>query len=299
MKIVEFDLSNIPTEYHDIALCLGFFDGIHLGHQRIIQEALSSGKQVGLLSFDTPPAYVIGRKDTKRSLTSVDDKADILEDLGVSYLFIMPFNDRIKELTKMEFITMVLKTLNPSKVYCGEDYTFGKGGEGNPKLLANYFDLTIVPLVKIDGEKFSSQSIRHLIFEGKIKEANERLGHYYRVGGIVVDGNHIGGSLGFPTANLDLDFPYVIPSNGVYIGYALIHYEKYKCLISVGTHPTLKELDASIIEVYVLDFQERLYGDFIFVEFVDKLREMIKFNSVDELKEQIRKDKISALKMLK
>ena len=298
MEIIEFDLANIPTEFQDIALCLGFFDGIHLGHKRIIEEALKSGKKVGLLSFDTPPAYVIGRKDTKRSLTSVDDKADILERLGVSYLFIMPFNERIKELTKMEFITMVLKVLNPSKVYCGEDYTFGKGAEGNPKLLMNYFDVTIVPLVKIDGSKFSSQSIRHLIFDGNIKEANARLGHYYRVGGIVVDGNHVGKTLGFPTANLDLDFPYVIPANGVYMGYAYIRREKYKCLISIGTHPTLQELDASIIEVFVIDFEGSLYGNFIFVEFVDRIRDILKFDSIEMLKEQIRKDKMLAVKEL-
>lgn len=297
MEIIDIDISCIPT-YEGIALCLGFFDGIHLGHKKIINLALSSGKKVGVLSFDIPPAYVIGRKDTTRSLTSIQDKADILEEMGVSYLFIMPFNERIKELKKMEFIATVLKKMNPSEIYCGEDYRFGKNAEGDAKFLSQFFKTNIVPLEKVNGEKFSSKTIRHLIFDGKVEEAYLRLGHYYRVGGIVVEGNHLGKNLGFPTANMDLDFPYVVPSNGVYMGYAHIHDEKYKCLISVGTHPTLKQLDVPIIEVHVIDFAERIYGDFMMIEFVAKIRDMIKFERIEELTNQIKKDREVAIKEL-
>ena len=298
MEIIDFNLSNVPS-LEGVALCLGFFDGIHLGHKAIIKEALNSFKRVALLSFDTPPAYVIGRKDTTRSLTSVDDKADILEGLGVSYLLIMPFNERIKELSVMEFINLVLKVINPSVIYVGEDYRFGKGGVGTPETLKDYFKVVTVPLLTVNGMKFSSKSIRHLIFDGKVEEASQCLGHYYRIGGIVVEGNHLGRNLGFPTANMELDFPYVLPTNGVYMGYAHIHEEVYKCLISVGTHPTLKELDVPIIEVYVFDFKERIYGDFMFIEFVKRIRDMIKFNQIEELIEQIKRDKALALKELK
>lgn len=297
MELIEFSLDNVP-HIKDVALCLGFFDGIHLGHKAIINKAKESGKKTAVLSFYTPPSYVIGRKDTLRSLTSVDDKADILEQMGVDYLLIMPFDLGIKNMTKDDFINDVLKQIEPSELFCGEDYRFGKEALGTPGYLKKYFKITIVPLLNIDGHKFSSRAIRQAIYDGRIKEANKYLGHYYRIGGLIKEGNHIGTSLGFPTANMDLDFPYCIPNNGVYIGYAHVLDNKYKCLISVGTHPTLKELDAALIEVYILDFNQIIYGDFLFIEFVDRIRDMIKFDSTEELIKQIRLDKKEAEKRL-
>ena len=298
MKIIEFDLNNVPTEYPDTALCLGFFDGLHLGHQSIIKAALKTNKDVGVLTFSTPPAYVIGRKDDKRSLTSIDDKADILEAMGVKYLFVMPFDNKIMGVSRLDFINRVLKVLNPSEIYCGEDYRFGKDALGTPKFLSHYFKVNVLDLKKYKDYKFSSKSIRKAIYDGDIKLANACLGHPYRIGGFVTSGNRNGTTLGFPTANLDLDFAYVIPSNGVYMGYGYIHERKYKCLISVGTHPTLGELDAPIIEVYLFDFNETIYGDSLFVEFIDRIRDMMKFDNIKDLVAQINKDKEYALKHL-
>ena len=298
MEIVEFDLSNVPTEYPNLALCLGFFDGLHLGHQSIIDAALKTNKEVGVLTFSTPPAFVIGRKDDKRSLTSIDDKADLLEAMGVKYLFVMPFDNIVMNITRLDFIKDVLKVMNPSEVFCGEDYRFGKGALGTPKFLSHYFKVNIIELKKYKDTKFSSKSIRKVIYDGDIKTANACLGHPYRIGGFVTHGNHNGTTLGFPTANLDLDFPYVIPANGVYMGYGYIHETKHKCLISVGTHPTLGELDAPIIEVYLLDFNETIYGCSLFVEFIDRIRDMMHFDDTKDLVEKIRKDKEIALKRL-
>lgn len=299
MKIIEFDLKSIPENIPNLALCLGFFDGIHLGHKELIKQALSTSLDVGLLTFSTPPSYVIGRKDTTRSLTSIDDKAYFLELLGVKYLFVMPFDNLIKNLSCDDFIELVLKKMNPNKIFCGEDYRFGKNAYGDPTMLKEYFDTHVIPLVKIRENKFSSKIIRHLIYDGKIKEANELLGHYYRLGGLVVSGNQVGKGLGFPTANLELDFPYVIPNNGVYAGYAYVHEVKHPCLISVGTHPTLGALDVPIIEVYIFDFDHNIYGTFIFIEFVSKLRDMFKFNRIEDLIKQIKLDKLEAEKLLK
>ena len=298
MKIIEFDLESVPTEYPNTALCLGFFDGIHKGHQAIINSALKTSKDVAVLTFSTPPAYVMGRKDDKRSLTSVDDKADILEAMGVKYLFVLPFDNVIRNVTRLDFINRVLKVLNPSVIYCGEDYRFGRDALGTPKFLSHYFKVNIVELKKYKENKYSSKWIRKLIYEGNIKEANACLGHPYRIGGFVTSGKQNGKTLGFPTANLDLDFAYVIPSNGVYMGYGYIHERKYKCLISVGTHPTLGELDAPIIEVYLFDFNETIYGDSLFVEFIDRIRDMMKFDNIKDLVVQINKDKEYALKHL-
>lgn len=298
MKIVEFDLDNVPSDYPNTALCLGFFDGLHLGHQSIINAALKTKKDVAVLTFSTPPAYVIGRKDDKRSLTSIDDKADILEAMGVKYLFVMPFDNRIMNVSRLDFINRVLKVLNPSEIYCGEDYRYGKDALGTPNFLARYFKVTVLELKQYKDYKFSSKTIRKAIYDGDIKLANACLGHPYRIGGFVTTGNRNGTTLGFPTANLDLDFAYVIPANGVYMGYGYIHETKYKCLISVGTHPTLGELDAPIIEVYLIDFNETIYGDSLFVEFIDRIRDMMKFDDTKDLVAQINKDKEYALKRL-
>lgn len=298
MKIIEFDLNNVPTEYPNTSLCLGFFDGVHLGHQALIKNALRTKNDVAVLTFSTPPAYVIGRKDDKRSLTSIDDKADILEGMGVKYLFVMPFDANIMNVSRLDFINKVLKVLNPKEIYCGEDYRFGKEALGTPKFLSHYFKVNVSELKKYKENKFSSKTIRKMIYDGDIKSANACLGHPYRIGGFVTSGNHNGTTLGFPTANLDLDFAYVIPSNGVYMGYGYIHENKYKCLISVGTHPTLGELDAPIIEVYLIDFNEQIYGDLLFVEFIGRIRDMLRFEDKKDLVEQIKKDEAYALKQL-
>lgn len=290
MEIIEFDINNVPTGFNDLALCLGFYDGVHLGHQTIIKEALSQYKNVGVLSFSTPPAFVIGRKDDKRSLTSIDDKADLFDEMGVKYLFIMPFDDKTMNISRLDFIKNVLKVINPTAIFCGSDYRFGQGALGTPKFLSHYFDVHALDLLTINGNKFSSKTIRKLIYEGKIKEANALLGHPYKIGGFVTNGKHIGTGLGFPTANLELDFSYVIPPNGVYLGYAHIFDNHFKCLISIGTHPTLGELDASIIEVYIIDFKEEIYGNTLFIEFIDYLREMKKFDQISDLQAQIRRD---------
>lgn len=211
--------------------------------------------------------------------------------MGVKYLFVMPFDATIMNVSRLDFINKVLKVLNPKEIYCGEDYRFGKEALGTPKFLSHYFKVNVSELKKYKENKFSSKSIRKMIYDGDIKGANACLGHPYRIGGFVTNGNHNGTDLGFPTANLDLDFAYVIPSNGVYMGYGYIHENKYKCLISVGTHPTLGELDAPIIEVYLIDFNEQIYGDLLFVEFIGRIRDMLRFEDKKDLVEQIKRMK--------
>lgn len=299
MKLFEFSYNEVPHINEDLTLCLGFFDGIHLGHQALFKKAKKEGNKVGVLTFDNSPAYVLGKISENNCLTSIADKAEYLEELKIDYLFLMHFDKSVATLTKDEFIDKVLKTLSPKKIYCGEDYRFGVRGEGNPTYLKLYFDVEIFQTEKKDNNKISSRDIVKLIQAHKITKANELLGRPYRINGLVVEGKHNGRTIDFPTANLELDYPYVFPDYGVYMGYAEVYGKRYKAIINVGTHPTIVPLYKPIIEVHIIDFEGNIYGKDIFVYFIDYMRSEKKFASLEELKEQLQKDKEKAKKTLK
>lgn len=299
MEIIEFAYPNIPTNSEDLVICLGFFDGLHLGHQAIIKKAKKEGYKTAVFTFDNPPAFVLGTIAENLCLTSIADKAEYLSNMKVDYLYLMHFDMDTANLTKDQFIQDVLKPLSPKKVFCGEDYSFGVRGEGNPAYLSQFFDVEIVPFEKKDGTKISSRDIKKLIQTHRITKANELLGRPYRINGLVVDGNHQGRNIDFPTANLKLDYPYVFPDFGVYMGYAEVYDKKYKTIINVGTHPTVIPLYKPIIEVHIIDFNGNIYGKDIFVEFIDYIRSEKKFDSIEELKVQLMVDKERAKKFLK
>ena len=299
MKIFQFDYQHTPINLEKTVLCLGFFDGVHLGHQSMIKQALNEGYKVSLLTFDEAPAYVLGRIKENHYLTSVSDKAEILENLGVDYLYIMTFDMEVANLTKDEFINKVIRSINPIKIYCGEDYRFGVRGEGDPLYLSLMFDVNVIE-TKMDGNrKISARDISQLIEKGNIELANKLLGRPFRLNGLVVEGKHNGQKIDFPTANLKLDYPYAFPKSGVYFGYAYVYEKKYKAIISVGTHPTIMPLTKPIIEVHIIDFDGIIYGKDIFVELIVYHRDEKTFASLDELKEQLKRDRNAAIKKLK
>ena len=299
MEIREFDYLSTPKIEEDITLCLGFFDGVHLGHQKLIQAAKKEGYKVAVLTFDNPPAAVTGKVLEYLSLSSISDKVEYLEELGVDYFLLMHFDKNVMGLTKDEFIDDVIRVINPKKIYCGTDYRFGIRAEGNPDYLSLYFDVTSFSLEKTNGKKISSRDIVNEILNGNMPEAKALLGRNYRINGLVVEGNHRGHMIDFPTANLSLDYPYVFPHIGVYIGYATVYDVKYRAIIEVGTHPTILPLPKPIIEVHILDFDGNIYGKDIFVEFVKFIRDEKKFPSVDALKVQLEEDKKTAKKFLR
>lgn len=289
MKIIDFYINNTPTNDKDLVLCLGFYDGLHLGHQHLIQKALDEGYPVGVMTFDLAPAFLLGKKENY-SLTSTFDKADFLEDMGVKFLYLMHFDKETLKVTKDEFIDRVLKPLNPRKIFVGEDYNFGVGGEGDAAYLRRFFDVEVVPLQKIDNTKISSKKIRQLVEAGEMEQASKLLGRPYRISGLVVEGHGNGRKINFPTANLELNYTYVFPKEGVYMGYAYFLNRKRKAMICVGTHPTINQLLNPIIEVHIIDFDEVLHGREIYVDFVSYIRPVIQFPTFEELREQLLKD---------
>ena len=299
MEILEFSYGSVPEIKEEINLCLGFFDGVHLGHQHLIKKAKNEGYKTAVLTFDNPPAEVTGKTSHYLSLSSIADKAEFLEQLEVDYLLLMHFDLETSKLTKDEFIDNVIRKFNIHKLFCGEDYRFGIRGEGNPDYLELYFPVYKMTLEKDNGKKISSRNIVSEIQHGNMEEAKKLLGRNYRINGLVVEGNHRGKTIDFPTANLKLDYPYVFPFLGVYIGFATVYDVRYRAIIEVGTHPTLLPLAEPIIEVHIIDFEGNLYGKDIFVEFVKFIREERKFPSIDALKAQLEEDKKTAKKSLR
>ena len=293
MKIIDFDINSTPVNDKDLVLCLGFYDGLHLGHQTLINKALNEGYPVGVMTFDIAPRVLLGKKENY-SITSPFDRADILEDMGVKFLYLMHFEKETLNVTKDEFIEKVLKPLNPKKIFVGTDYRFGKDGEGDANYLKNFFDVEVVELEKIDNIKISSKKIREYIESGKMEKAQALLGRPYRIAGLVVEGNHNGRKIDFPTANLELDYPYVFPKEGVYIGYGYFMSRRRKAIIAVGTHPTVNQLLKPIIEVHIIDFNENLYGRELYVDFISYIRPIKQFESLEQLREQLLKDEEKA-----
>ena len=298
MKIIEIDINNLQIEPNsNTTMCLGYFDGVHLGHLDLINKALETG-DASVMTFDVSPSYSLKKNPSDNLLTSLYDKCNILRSLGVKCVYILRMSEELLTVSANEFIENILLKINPKKLIVGEDYRFGRYASGTPEDLKEYFDVEVVPLKQIDGKKISSRTIRELVAQGEIEKANELLSRYYTIVGLVVEGKHNGEKIGFPTANLDLDYPYVLPKIGVYMGFVKLMSSKYKALICVSTHPTIMELNKPLIEVHLISYKGDLYGREIEVRFVKFMRDIITFPSLEELKEQLQKDKEEAKKTL-
>jgi len=290
MEIVYLDVNNLNIqENKSLNLCLGYFDGIHLGHKDVINRALEKGL-TGVMTFDIPPCFALGKRMINCCLTSIIDKANLLESIGVQYLYILKMSQTLLNLSHEEFVELILKKINPAHLYCGQDYRFGKNAMGDPTYLGNFFPVTVVPLKLENNIKIATSSIIPFVQNGEIKEANILLGRNYKISGIIVEGKKNGSKIGFPTANMKLNYPYVLPKIGVYSGFGFVDDKCYPAVISVSTHPTIDELDFPIVEVHLIGFDDCIYGKPFSVEFIERIRNINKFKNLDELKKQIAKD---------
>ncbi len=290
MKTYQLYLDKLEVPSDKIAICLGYFDGVHLAHKEIIKKAVTcSNYKVALLTFDRPLSTLLNNNKSKEVLTSLDDRFRIIDRLGVDYYYILHINPEFINLTKYDFID-ILHKLNVQEIYDGEDYTFGKNKEGNNTFLKQYFKIYEMPLLKSGGHKISSQEIIALLKNGEVKKANLLLGQNYLVSGSVKEGLHNGEKFGFKTANLKLNTNYVIPKFGVYKVIAYLDGVPHLAVANVGVHPSIEKINEPIIEVHIPNFDEEIYGKNLSVEFLDFLRPEIKFNSLDELIKQITKD---------
>ena len=303
------DYKKISKRFYNSSLVIGNFDGVHRGHKKVIQLAKNISKknqsQLGVMMFDPHPREYFS-KEKRFLLSSLDNKYEILEKLGVDFIVILKFNKLLASMSALAFCNKIL--LNGCKmhhVFIGKNFRFGQNRVGNLKYLANFgknngFKVTGSELYKVNQSKkiFSSSSIREFIKKGKIKEANKFLGHAWSVSGRVITGDKRGRLIGFPTANLEIDEEYkLIPKNGVYLIYTKFEEQVFFGMMNIGVKPTLKFKKESI-EVNLFDWEKDIYGEFIEVFFLDYIRDEKKFDSLIELTHQIKIDKKTCLKLI-
>jgi riboflavin kinase / FMN adenylyltransferase len=269
-----------PRDRH---VAIGVFDGVHKGHQAVIDEADT------VLTFDPHPLTVINPDAAPKLIMPFDVKRDVIDGLGVAELVVIPFDREFMKIPAEDFISRVLvERLGAKKVSVGENFRFGARAKGTPEMLAEHdeFETRIVPLVEVDGETVSSSRIRALVAAGEIDAAMRCLGAPFMVEGRVVEGDRRGRDLGFPTANLVPDDHLVVPGHGVYAAFANGH----AAAVNVGVRPTFETGRGLLIESYLIDYDGDLYGRNLRVAFVERLRGEKRFPSVEDLIAQMHRD---------
>ena len=299
-----YDLNSDLPDLEKKVVALGYFDGVHLGHQKLMKRNVDLSKKYGftpsILLFKENSTTSV--KDEKRYLSSLEDKVEILSGLGIKTFCLVNFDESFMKLAPREFIkTIIAEKLNAKIIIVGDDYRFGYKASGSVKTLKEYesifsYTTDVVDFeMEDDHDKISSGHLRELVRDGKISQANKYLGRFYKIRGKVVHGRHRGRTLNFPTANLGLSFPYVIPRDGVYLTKVHVRDEDHYALTNIGSNPTFETSEDKKIETYIYDFNKSIYGEDISIEFIEFLRPDYKFDSAESLIEQMDKDKINGL----
>jgi riboflavin kinase / FMN adenylyltransferase len=307
MKIIK-DLAEIRRDEKSI-ITLGTFDGLHLGHQQIVDTIIQKSRQSGgrnfLLTFDPHPRKVIpGRNDVKL-LSTLEEKIEILEQLGLENLFVINFTEKFSRQSPEEFVKKYLvEGIGLKEIVIGHDHHFGKERDGNFELLQNLghkfnFAVTLVPEFSVEGETVSSTKIRNALLAGDVLKAGKMLGRNYSFKGKIVRGDGRGRKLGFPTANLSTgNEDKLIPAKGIYAAECIIENEIHYGLLSLGRRPTFHKDGDIIPEFYIFDFDRDIYDSIMQVNLVQRIRDEEKFNSVDELIIQMKKDEETGRQIL-
>ncbi len=293
------------SDFPSLVLALGFFDGIHLGHQKVIgtakEEASKRGWKSGVMTFDPHPKEVLRKGEQVDYLTPLKIKKAEIEKLNVDYLFVIHFTSSFAELTPQSFCDQYLIDLNVKHVVAGFDYTYGRLGKGTMETMPFHsrgeFTQTVVSKLNKKEEKISSTRVRNCIRQGDVTETCQLLGRSYETTGVVVKGDQRGRTIGFPTANVDKDSSYLLPKTGVYIVELEAADRWYHGMCNVGYKPTFhKKSDGDpTVEVHVFNFDGDLYGQTVKINWKKRIRDERPFSSVDDLIDQLNNDKVEAL----
>ena len=302
-------LENLPA-FDKAVVTIGTFDGVHKGHAKIIQQLNKEAKAVGgtsvLISFYPHPKQVLfPKKNPLFILNTQEEKIALLEKLGVDNLVIVPFTEAFANQSAMEYIeNFLVRHFHPYAIIIGYDHRFGKNRSGDFHLLeaeAEKFNFKVkeIPEKLLEDVIISSTKIRDALFDGDLATANAYLGYPYFFSGTVVKGNQKGRTIGFPTANIAMEDDYKLtPANGVYAVTVQHGSKNYKGMMNIGIRPTVNGSDR-VIEVHIFDFDKEIYGEKLRINMYASIRNEIKFSGLDVLKEQLKKDKETAISVLK
>lgn len=303
------DLNQLP-EFHNAVVTIGSFDGLHSGHRYILEKvkslAGSCGGESVVLTFDPHPRALLRPDDNSfKLLTSTHEKIVLLESAGVDNVVVVPFTHDFADQSAEEYVEkFLIQNFNPQYIVIGYDHRFGNNREGGIEFLQRYeqagrFKIVEIPAQMVDEIAVSSSKIRHALDQAQINLANKLLGHPFTFQGQVVEGNRIGRTIGFPTANIFIEDRYkLILPQGIYAARARVGERRYDAMLYIGNRPTVSVDGRSVIEVNLIDFEGDLYGQMLCCEVVDFIRGDRRFDSLDELKNQILQDKEDILKRL-
>ncbi len=297
------------TKLPNAVVTSGTFDGVHLGHQKILQRlkevaAKTAGETV-VITFDPHPRSVVSHeRQPVQILSTLDEKINLLQANGIDHLLIIPFTRKFSESTSAEFIqTVLVDTIGTKTLVIGYDHRFGRNREGSFEYLkehASNFGFVVEEISRhdIDNIGISSSKIRKALIDGEVQIARHFLGKNYTLGGLVVKGKQLGRTIGFPTANIQVrELSKLVPQDGVYAVKVLYKDRSLKGMLNIGNRPTV-DGTYKTIEVHILDFNEEIYGEFLEIELIERIRPEIKFSGLEALKQQIQLDKVQILQVL-
>lgn len=302
MKIFELSYPHSfkQNELPETVAAIGLFDGIHLGHQLVIQTAIdrakAEGKESAVITFHPNPAVVLSNGKKKPNyILPLEEKFVVLEEMGVDRVYHITFDKELSTLSPRDFVDHFIIELHITHLVAGFDYSFGHKGAGNMENISGYtrnaFTYTVIDKLEDEAEKVSSTRIRQLLSDGNVQEVSRLLGRPYQTKGIVIEGDKRGRTIGFPTANMQINDELQLPSRGVYAVRAFVDGQAYIGLANLGYVPTFKTGEVELsLEVYILDFDCDIYGKNISIEWLEKIRDEKKFNGIDEIIAQLTAD---------
>jgi riboflavin kinase / FMN adenylyltransferase len=289
-------------------MALGYFDGIHMGHQKVIETAVELAKKnnsmPAVMSFHPHPSVVLGKADKNWTyITPLEEKKQLLERMGVDRFYLVKFDLDFASLSTEVFVDQYIVGLNVLHVVTGFDFTYGQYGKGNVETMLHEangrFGQTVIEKIEKDGQKVSSTLIRKCLNEGRVGEIASYLGRRYTLRGKVIHGDKRGRTIGFPTANLQIE-DYTLPEVGVYAVKVQVGNKEYAGMANVGFKPTFKDDQKKpSLEVHLFDFHSDIYGETIGVTWIDRIRDEKKFNSIQELIEQLNDDKQQTIEIMR
>jgi len=294
---VEKELAGQSPE-KDTLLTVGVFDGVHLGHQYLISQLTKHAREQNLLSgvvtFRQHPQEIMSPQTGLPFLTDLDQRINLLKNEGVEAIFTLSFTPELSRLSAREFVGLLKRYLRMRGLVIGHDFALGQNREGDETALRKLgkemdFSVKVVRAKLVNAELVSSTAIRKALADGDMKRVHRLIGRNFGFGGGVVTGAHRGKELGFPTANIEVNPGQALPPDGVYATWAYIDGQAYPSMTNIGQRPTFGNNERTV-EVYVLDYQSNLYGHELRIDLIDRLRDEKKFNSVQELKDQIAED---------
>ena len=295
MKSIFIKDKNFISLPEPVCAAIGNFDGVHLGHQKLIDECKRHGYKSAVLTFYPHPSVFLKKIPNYSLITPLEKKTDVISKMGVDYLIVVEFNEQVAQMSKQEFIDALHK-MNIKSCVCGYDFTFASKAEGTIRDLEKEFEFYEVKKFLMGDIRVSSTYVRELLSSGDVKEAGRMLGRQYSIRGNVVYGSQNGRLLGFPTANVDYK-NFFLPKTGVYFVNVIVDGIPYLGMANIGHNPTVEFVDKPRLEVNIFGFDEDIYLSNIEVYFIDRIRDEKKFSSLDDLIKQMKIDKALCLEM--